>query len=259
MIWPRSTVRLLAGSGCDAVNCNADACASPLFPFAELVASRAPADEQEDLLVTALLDTEPVAAEASITLAWRGARDAVAALRTARPEEGGHVLLVTTGGPDTCGGDAALLARLTAAAVEEAGITTFVAAPETTSAREDLDRIALNGGTGEAFLIGPETEGLADLIDALTPVRGTVTCDFALPSAPDSLAFDFERTVMTLTLESDPPIDLRRLSSGEACGNALGWYYDNDSRPTRIVLCVSTCSAVANARHGRIDVGLSCF
>jgi hypothetical protein len=249
-------------SECHPGNCTADACASPLVPYAELVASPAPADDQEALLVAAVSGTQTVADEAPITVAWQGARDVAAAVKGATPQAGSHVLLVTAGEPDTCGGDAAMLASLTALALEEGGIATFVGAPTSVSAsaREALDRIALNGGTGTAFLIGPETEGLADLINALMPVRGDIACDILLPQTPDGAAFDLEHVVVTLTLEADPPIDLPRVSSGAACGDAPGWHYDDDRpRPTRIEFCTSTCSTIANARQGRVDVEIPCL
>jgi hypothetical protein len=50
-----------------------------------------------------------------------------------------------------------------------------------------------------------------------------------------------------------------RISSGDACGDVVGWYYDDDSRPTSILFCASTCSTVANSRQARVDVQFPCL
>ena len=47
-----------------------------------------------------------------------------------------------------------------------------------------------------------------------------------------------------------------------ACGTSVGWYYDNDAAPTKVMLCPAACdlanTTVGVDKPGRIDVLFGC-
>ena len=42
------------------------------------------------------------------------------------------------------------------------------------------------------------------------------------------------------------------------CGDRAGWYYDNQSAPTRVVACPSSCQAIKRDPAARVDVLFGC-
>jgi len=49
-----------------------------------------------------------------------------------------------------------------------------------------------------------------------------------------------------------------RVSGANDCANG-GFYYDNPTNPTQIILCPSTCTAVKGMTNPKIDVLLGCL
>ncbi|MBW2457231.1 MAG: VWA domain-containing protein, partial [Deltaproteobacteria bacterium] len=45
---------------------------------------------------------------------------------------------------------------------------------------------------------------------------------------------------------------------GGACGPEGGWYYDDPTHPTQIILCEATCSAVQGLTEGKVTVVFGC-
>ncbi|HMA95373.1 MAG TPA: hypothetical protein VKP30_21945 [Polyangiaceae bacterium] len=58
-----------------------------------------------------------------------------------------------------------------------------------------------------------------------------------LPSPRAGLSFDLNLTAVLFSDSVGATVNVSRIASGSACGNALSWHFDDDSNPTRIVLC----------------------
>lgn len=50
--------------------------------------------------------------------------------------------------------------------------------------------------------------------------------------------------------------ELPKASSQQKCGKAEGWYYDDEDKPTQIILCPSACELVQGG--GSMDIGFGC-
>lgn len=84
-----------------------------------------------------------------------------------------------------------------------------------------------------------------------------IECEFALPDAPDDNVLDHGDAVGTYSPRNEPPQVLTRTTQGQ-CSES-GWHYDNDARPSRIVLCPALCARVRSALAGaRLEFGFDC-
>jgi hypothetical protein len=115
----------------------------------------------------------------------------------------------------------------------------------------DLHRVAKAGGTPQAHLIstglsvGDATQQLAyALREAATP------CEFAIPSEIDADG-GFEPTRINVrTLYSSFGVwkeqyNVPGASSCKQDGFSDGWYYDDAAKPTKVILCQTTCQSLA--------------
>jgi len=123
---------------------------------------------------------------------------------------------------------------------------------------QDLNAIALAGGTGSAFLIdtGDPSATAAAFQAAIEAIRSeTVSCSLLIPPHPQA----------GMTFEGDK-IDVSVASAGvtttlpydEGCSRPSGWHFDDPATPTHIELCDSTCTSVQTAPGSSIDVNFLC-
>ena len=61
---------------------------------------------------------------------------------------------------------------------------------------------------------------------------------------------------MVYTDEDHDDREFPKASSESACGNKVGWHYDDAAAPTTIELCPAACELVK--KGGSIDIALGC-
>lgn len=97
------------------------------------------------------------------------------------------------------------------------------------------------------------TEVFGRLRDAV--IASALPCDYPIPQVGD-ITFD---PALVAAVYATPDGDERELPKADTerrCGDALAWHYDDEARPTRIVLCPAAC---AEARQGgSIDIQFGC-
>jgi hypothetical protein len=123
----------------------------------------------------------------------------------------------------------------------------------------NLDAIAQAGGTHAAFKVD-EGDIAGSFVSALHNVANTkLACEYALPPAPDgSKKLDLTRVQVTYTTGAgDVTEEIPSVPSLASCGQVEngGWYYDNASNPTSILVCPCTCTRFD---AGRVDVRVGC-
>ena len=187
-------------------------------------------------------------------------------------EHPGHTvvtLLATDGFPTQCAPtDFPTIADLAQTALEASpSISTYVIgvfAPGTAMAQENLDTIAVAGGTEQAFIIDTSQDVAAQFLEALNAIRGTkLACEFQVPQAPAGEMLDYDGNVnVQFTLEDNTEL-LPYVESADECGITQGgWYYDlnpaDGETPTKILVCPSTCEAFQGAVGGQVEIELGC-
>jgi len=241
--------------GCNESSCSATACSDPLVPLGDLTATSAPGDAQEALLVAAVAGTSPGGSTPTYPaldgpLRWGVART------QADPNEIYVTVLVTDGEPTECNTSTTAIRKLATDAYNGYGVRTYtigIAGSNTT----ELDALALAGGTGKAFVVdGSNSSTMRDqLVAALLSIAGTsASCSFNLPGAgtfdPNNVSVTYRPgtggTMMTLP----------RVPNAAACGS--GWYYNDNTTPTMISLCPTTCATVQADKGAVIETRLGC-
>lgn len=190
--------------------------------------------------------------------ALQGAIDHARAWAGAHPSHSVSVVLATDGEPSECTPMSVSEIASDIAAPGAKGrprVLTFVVGVGDLGA---LDAIAQAGGTDHAYLAtGTELE--AELLAALDAIRtASIPCAFELPTAASG---QIEPSLVNVTWSKLPgaaPRTIVAVADSEACGSALGWYYDDPAAPSRIELCPATCSEVDGSPAGRIDVVIGC-
>ena len=240
-------------------SCSAVPCGNPMVPLGTLASTAAPADTQEQALVSAVDSLSPEGWTPSWS-ALKGAHDWAIGHQTANPNEITVVIFVTDGEPTKClfGGSSTAtnteLANMAERVYLDWNVRTYAIGMQGANTTA-LDTIAVKGGTGQAFVIGSSNQEqiAADLTSALNAVaRQNASCEFALPNQgifdPEVARVIYE-TGGTETL-------LPRRTSSTACGS--GWYYDNNTNPTTITLCPSTCTTLQADSTARVLAYLGC-
>jgi hypothetical protein len=179
------------------------------------------------------------------------------------------IVLATDGIPDsTClavpdGGTTNSLANAEAVAAAAFGgsssIPTFVIGVG--SDLTALNGLAAAGGTGSATLVSVGADAgnpEQAFVNALNAIRQqALPCEFAIPSGtmltPSETNVDY--TPGTGATES-----LVYVASSSGCSMAPtnGWYFDNPTNPTQVVLCSGACNVVKADPNGEVSVVLGC-
>ena len=81
-----------------------------------------------------------------------------------------------------------------------------------------------------------------------------IACDVAIPAPPAGQVLDPARINVAVTSDTGRAV-LGNVRGAGACTTAGGWYYDNDARPTRVLLCPSSCE---RAQGAGIQVEFGC-
>ena len=243
-------------SGCNENDCSIDACASPLVPIAPVTADPAPADAQEQALVSAINATSP-GGPTPMFAALGGAEQWAIAYQAAHATEKVVVVLVTDGEPNGCNENIADIAALAADALASGVLTYTVGLQGSNQAQ--MDQIAQAGGTNAGFYIG-NGNAQADLLAALKAIQGSsVSCNFAMPQSSDpNKPIDPAKINVNYTPGGGMKTTLGQVPDAAACGPSGGWYYDDPASPTQIILCPATCGVVQADPNADIEILIGC-
>jgi hypothetical protein len=222
-------------------------------------------------ITTSLQQSDPVG-ETPTGAAIRGACSYAQGWKARHPAHSVVILLVTDGVPEapvtfSCNptvDDAAQAARNCFAA--SPGIPTYVLGVG--GRLDNLDQLAEAGGTGQAHLVGANTDVTDEVLEALNRIResAAVRCEFQVPPAPQGERID--PSLVNVTFEdSRGDVQVIQASGSLAgCGDEGGWYYDDPTAPSIVKLCPSTCDKVTanliaasvRGRSARIDLQYGC-
>jgi hypothetical protein len=118
-----------------------------------------------------------------------------------------------------------------------------------------LSAIAAAGGTAAAYNV--TSGGAAAFLIALKAIQGkAIGCEFSIPET-DAGLIDPGQVQVLFTPTGGTTQKLGRQTGGGTCG--LGWYFDDNTAPTKIVLCPSTCKLIQGDASGKVEVNLGCL
>ena len=177
----------------------------------------------------------------------------------AHPDHVGIAVLATDGDPTDCNTDLGHINSIAATGANDTPqIRTFVigVGNELTA----LNGIAAAGGSGQAFLVDTTQDVQQQFLDALNQIQGTALgCVYSIPE-PTSGTPDFNKVnVEYLPGDGGAPQVIPKVNSeGDCVPGEDGWYYDDNTNPTQIIMCDSTCEKVSLDGSGQVDIVLGC-
>ena len=165
------------------------------------------------------------------------------------------IVFVTDGMPDsTCGHTAIRDVKELAASVSKT-IPTYVIGVG--DALSNLNEIAAGGGTDKALMVSPTNaeQIKADFTKAINQIKtSTLSCDYTIPAPPAGSTFDRSKVNI---LHTPGGGTAATLGYNPSCAGGVGWKYDNDATPTRVLLCDGSCDSV-RAKQGKVDILFGC-
>lgn len=85
-----------------------------------------------------------------------------------------------------------------------------------------------------------------------------LSCEYDIPPPPMGEALDPNKVNVNFTPGGGASTPILRVDNPGACGMLGGWYYDDPAKPTKIIMCPSTCSTLKADKMGKVDVLFGC-
>jgi hypothetical protein len=168
-------------------------------------------------------------------------------------------VLATDGAPGACDTDQNHIDAIAAAGVNGTPkILTFVIGVG--SALTALNGTAVAGGTGQAFFVDTNQNVNQQFLDALNKIRGAaLSCSYLIPTPTVGMP-NFDSVNVQYTPGGGTKVVLPKVKDKASCPTSGGdaWFYDDNAKPTQILLCNGTCTKVSADTKGQIDILLGC-
>lgn len=123
---------------------------------------------------------------------------------------------------------------------------------------DELDALAVAGGTGAAILVDTNDPSATEeqLSAAIREIAAeSASCEIPIPPNPTpGEVFDKDKVDVRITVDGETT----RLDYDPACEIDGAWHYDDEDDPTSIELCPSTCDTVTADKNSRIEVDFLC-
>ena len=192
--------------------------------------------------------------------ALQGAVDHAKTWSMAHPGEVTAVILATDGDPTECDTNLTNINAIASAAYAGTPkIPTFVIGVG--SSLSALNGIAAAGGTTQAFLVDTGGNVNQQFLQAMNDIRhAALGCSYDVPTDPNGGTVDYNSVnIVYQPGNGGAPITLPNVGTKAMCpANGQGWYYDNPSAPTKILLCDSSCSGIEVDTMGSVNITLGC-
>jgi hypothetical protein len=203
--------------------------------------------------------------------ALSGAIAEASAWAKAHPDHRVVTVLATDGLPTECApldiGQVAALAKTGVAATPS--ISTFVIGvfgPDDVlqGAPDNLNQIAVQGGTKSAFIVDTQKDVTMQFLNALDAIRGSrLACQFLIPAPANAQTIDYYGHVNVQFTTGGKESGVLFVKNEAGCdATSGGWYYDVDPAagdPKRIIACPASCTQFEAAPEGSsVGIALGC-
>lgn len=122
-------------------------------------------------------------------------------------------------------------------------------------ATDAMGDIATAGGTEYLLLDAdsPAETTRKAFSDKLNSIRTTaIPCTMSIPKTAD-----FRKDLVNVNFKHSDGKPAESIGKSAAC-SAAGWYFDNESSPTKIQLCPAACSTIQKDQGGSLQILLGC-
>lgn len=187
--------------------------------------------------------------------ALQGAIDHARAWASSHAGDVTAVVLATDGDPAECDTNLTNINAIAAAGwAATPKVATFVIGVG--SSLSALNGIAAAGGTTSAFLVDTNANVNQQFLAAMNAIRNSASCTYQIP-LPMTGTVDYTQVNVVFTPNGGQQLTIPKVANKLACpASGDGWYYDNATNPTAIILCETTCGSVQAS--GVVEITLGC-
>ena len=165
------------------------------------------------------------------------------------------LVMVTDGIPEVCSDKGDVGPASLVAALNSGSVPTYVVGVGDSLA--NLNQIAFAGGTKQAFIVSTSNpqQTQADLSAAIKTIKtSALTCDYKIPSPPSGQTLDPTKVNVQYTPTGGAAAVI---AYDPTCASGVGWHYDNETSPTRVIACDTTCDSI-KGDAGKVDLVFGC-
>jgi hypothetical protein len=142
-----------------------------------------------------------------------------------------------------------------------AGVTTY-ALGVVSGAMAFVNQVAQAGGTNTGFDV---TQGSQAFLAALNSIRSSVAvqttldCQWIIPDSTTGQTIDPSKVNLNFTPGGGTAQQIAQVPSQSDCAAAgNGWYYDDPTNPTQVLVCPQTCDMLKASTDGQVDLLFGC-
>lgn len=119
--------------------------------------------------------------------------------------------------------------------------------------------LVTNSGGARGVICNDDWTQVFDDITQAVISGSQVSCSMNVPAAPEGQTLDPNRVnVKYLEGGVGPGTALPKVNAAADCTASGGWYYDDNTAPTTITLCPTTCTTVQNDTAANVKLELGC-
>ena len=86
-----------------------------------------------------------------------------------------------------------------------------------------------------------------------------LSCEYTLPlNDPNGKAIDPEKVAIAFLDPNNVETAFPHVTDASKC-NGVGWYYENNNAPTKVILCPDACTQVQGASGGEVKIKVGCL
>jgi len=165
------------------------------------------------------------------------------------------VLLVSDGDPSGCGplkDNSVELSKLSSDA-HDMNVDTFTIGMSGAD-MYSLDLIAKSGGTKGVIDV---TDDIDSMYEKINEIRNLFRCEYDIPFGYD---FDFQNILVEYRSSIGLPIwQLPRAVDASGCKSTLGWYFDNNADPKKVIICDLACDIIITDPNPEVYYAFGCL
>ena len=123
---------------------------------------------------------------------------------------------------------------------------------------EDLVNLTTGGIHGN--LANQDFQPIFDAVaDQVIINAGQLPCEYIIPEPPDGELLNSDEVNVLFTDGNGNGNDIFRVDGvGDCDAVSGGWYYDDPSNPTKVILCPASCDIVSGDENGKMDIVFGC-
>jgi hypothetical protein len=234
-----------------------DSCNAPDYAVPAVEIS--PLPQVAGMITSSIAQHSPTTATPT-SAALQGAINHAKTWSSAHAGDATVVILATDGDPSECDTTISGIQAIAAAGFNGTPkIPTYVIGVGSSLA--NLNAIAASGGSTSAFLVDTGGNVNQQFLQAMNDIRhAALGCSYAVPTSTNGQPVDYNTVnIVYQPGNGGPPVTLPYVMTKANCpAQGNGWYYDNPSAPTQILLCDSSCSGIELDTMGSVNITLGC-